>query len=451
MYMSDAAPKKSQREPPARSTASKRSARPSTTKHHFLVVDDDPDVLDALRRLFRRDYNVYLASSAEEGFEVLQDSDIHVVMSDQRMPEISGVKFLSQVKERFPRVVRMLFTGYGDANAVIEAINQGNVYRYIAKPFDPAELKIVVSQAFEYYDIIADRESLLDELAERNVELENRYQELARVNDELKTLDRLKTVFMEIVSHELNTPTAIILGYSSLLLRNPPGQDTDGMARALDGIKSSGMRMKRITEKIAKMMAADLTAIELALEDINAEELVKDIVREIEPAIAMRKLEVTITAPVEPLVFKAERPHIRDVLMNLIVNAIKFSPDGNTIWVSLETTELRNRPGLVFTVRDEGVGIRHEDRDRIFTTFFGTFDSRHHSSGDFGFQQRGIGLGLAIVKRFTEMHGGEVGFESTPGEGSSFRVVLPIEPRTPTAEIPSLPISGKFPAPPLQE
>ena len=443
--MSNAASDKSQREPKKGSSPTATSRLTTNSKHNFLVVDDDPDVLDALRRLFRREYNVFLASSAAEGFEILKDNDIHVVMSDQRMPETSGVEFLSQVKKRFPQVVRILFTGYGDANAVIEAINQGHVYRYIAKPFDPAELKIVVAQAAEYHDILAERERLLDELAERNVQLENRYQELARANDELKTLDRLKTVFMEIVSHELNTPTAIILGYSSLLQRNAPENDPEGAARAVEGIKSSGMRMKRITEKIAKMMAADLTAIELVLEEIDAEELIWDILREIDPAITMRKQEVSVSAPSEPLLFRAERPYIRDVLMNLIVNAIKFSPDEYTIWVTVEQTTLRKKPGLMFSVRDEGVGIRPEDRDRIFTTFFGTFDSRHHSSGDFGFQQRGIGLGLAIVKRFTEMHGGEVEFDSTPEEGSHFRVYLPIEPRTPTAELPSLPISGTPP------
>jgi len=409
----------------------------SLIRHRFLVVDDDRDVLDALRRLFRRDYELFLASDANEGFQILEEHDVHVVMSDQRMPEMSGVEFLTEVRTRFPDAVRILFTGYGDANAVIEAINEGHVYRYIAKPFDPAELKVVVAQATEYYDIRAERERLVDELAERNVELRNGNRELALAYDELKTLDRLKTVFMEIVSHELNTPTAIILGYASLLQRGNSTMDPEAFGKALQGIKGSGLRMKRITEKIGKMMAADLTAIELSLEEVDVFELVTEIVAELDPVLMSRKQHIEIETD-NGSVISAERSHVRDLLLNLIVNAIKFSPDGSTIWVALSATEEFARDSLLIQVRDQGVGIRPEDREQIFSSFFGTFDSRHHSSGDFGFEQRGIGLGLAIVKRFAEMHGGSVEFDSVYGEGTEFRVIMPREPRQSTAEIDSI-------------
>ena len=113
-------------------------------------------------------------------------------------------------------------------------------------------------------------------------------------------------------------------------------------------------------------------------------------------------------------------------------------PDGSTIWVALSATEEFARDSLLIQVRDQGVGIRPEDREQIFSSFFGTFDSRHHSSGDFGFEQRGIGLGLAIVKRFAEMHGGSVEFDSVYGEGTEFRVIMPREPRQSTAEIDSI-------------
>ena len=103
------------------------------------------------------------------------------------------------------------------------------------------------------------------------------------------------------------------------------------------------------------------------------------------------------------------------------------------------------KANMVFTVEpgiyipDEGIGIRPEDRDQIFNPFFGTFLSLHHSSGDFGFEQRGIGLGLAIVKRFAEMHGGTVEFDSEVGVGTEFRVVIPVHPQ-------GTYVSGEFPA-----
>ena len=408
-----------------------------TVRHRFLVVDDDRDVLDALRRLFRKDYELFLASDADEGFRILEEHDVQVVMSDQRMPEMSGVEFLTNVRTRFPKAVRILFTGYGDANAVIEAINEGHVYRYIAKPFEPAELKAVVAQATDYYDIRAERERLLEELAERNVELRNGNRELALAYDELKTLDRLKTVFMEIVSHELNTPTAIILGYASLLQRGTTAKDPEAFMQAMQGIKASGLRMKGITEKIGKMMAADLTAIELNLEEVDVSALVTAIVAELDPVLKARKQRIDVESDGDSTI-SAERAHVRDLLLNLIVNAIKFSADGSTIWVSLSAWREYGRDELLIRVRDEGVGIRPEDREQIFSSFFGTFDSRHHSSGDFGFEQRGIGLGLAIVKRFAEMHGGSVEFDSVLGEGTEFRVIMPREPRLSTAELSSV-------------
>ena len=268
---------------------------------------------------------------------------------------------------------------------------------------------------------------------------------MARANDELKTLDQLKTVFMEIVSHELNTPTAIILGYSSLLKREQTLADPKATGQSVTGIHTSGKRLKRIISKISKMMAADLRAIELALEPIDASEVLHEIVDELQAAIDDRKQSVEIELGGPDIRFSAERAYIRDMLMNLVVNAIKFSPDGSTIWLGAYPARLGRRHAVEFRVRDEGVGIRPEDRDQIFTSFFGTFDSRHHSSGDFGFEQRGIGLGLAIVKRFAEMHGGEVSFDSELGSGTEFRVTIPVEPRHATAELPSI-SSESFPA-----
>jgi signal transduction histidine kinase len=413
-------------------------------KHHFLVVDDEPDVLDSIRRLFRKDYEVFLALSAAEAFEVLDREVIHLVMSDQRMPELSGVEFLAEVKRRYPHVVRMLFTGYGDVQVVVEAINQGDVYRYINKPFDPAELKVMVAQAAEHYNMLAERDRLLGELSRQNRALESRNRDLADAYNELRVLDRLKTVFMEVVSHELNTPTAIILGYASLLQRAAVRENEAAARQAVAGIHSSGLRLKGIADKIIKMMTADVPELRLDMRPVDAVALVRDIVAELQPVLETRSQRAIVECPVEPLTLDAEEAYLRDLLMNLLVNAVKFSPDHSRIWIRAEPATLgtprepgsdaalpkppadRAVPAVRFTVKDEGIGIRPEDRDQIFTSFFGTFLSLHHSSGSFGFEQRGLGLGLALVKKFAEMHGGYVEFDSEVGVGSEFRVVLPV-------------------------
>src|SRR5262245_25496000 len=105
-----------------------------SAKPCLLVVDDEPDLVQSVKDLLRFDYRVLGATRAGEGLALMEREDIHVVMSDQRMPEMTGVEFLRRIKETHPNTVRLLFTAYADINAVTEAINQGNVYRYISKP-----------------------------------------------------------------------------------------------------------------------------------------------------------------------------------------------------------------------------------------------------------------------------------------------------------------------------
>ncbi len=398
-------------------------------KAAILLVDDEPDVLDSLRRLFRKEYVVHLASSAEQAFEVLSRETVQLVMSDQRMPDMSGVAFLTEVRARYPDAVRMLFTGYSDLNAVIDAINEGHVYRYIAKPFDPAEMRVVVRQGIEWGRMRVEREQLLRALEERNARLEEQYRAL-------QSLDELKSVFMDVVSHELNTPTTIILGYSSLLLAQTP--DVAASVQApLERIHAGAQRLKQISEKIAAVFSGHgKPYVSLQREDIDASELLDEVLSTLAPALLTRgqHVEAFVDADLPPT-FSGERVFVRDVLMNLLVNAIKFSPDGETIAVSVGRSTLAGGDEAVrFSVADRGAGIPEEDRSQIFETFFGTYRSKHHSSGDFGFEKRGIGLGLAIVKRFTEMHGGFVDFESVVGEGTVFHAHFPVEGARPDSE-----------------
>jgi DNA-binding NtrC family response regulator len=134
------------------------------TRHPILIVDDEPEILYSLRGLLRKDFDVNTASSAYEGFQVLRRQPVHVIMTDQRMPEMTGVEFLRQVRSEYPEAIRLIFTGYADIKAVIDAINQGSVYRYLTKPWNPDELEAVLRQAAEEYERRADRQRILAEL-----------------------------------------------------------------------------------------------------------------------------------------------------------------------------------------------------------------------------------------------------------------------------------------------
>lgn len=130
--------------------------RPKKLK--ILVVDDEPDNLDLLYRTFRRDFQVLKADSGINALEVLAaEGEVAVIISDQRMPEMKGTEFLSKTVPQFPDTVRIILTGFTDIEDLVEAINAGQVYKYITKPWDPGELKAVVQRAAETYDLLKQR------------------------------------------------------------------------------------------------------------------------------------------------------------------------------------------------------------------------------------------------------------------------------------------------------
>ncbi len=122
------------------------------TKYCLLIVDDEPNVCDSVHDLLRREFRVLKANSGEEGYRLMQEEEVHIVMSDQRMPQISGVELLTKVKSRYPQAIRMLFTGFADLESIVAAINQGHVFQFLKKPWQPEELEFAVRQAAAEYD-----------------------------------------------------------------------------------------------------------------------------------------------------------------------------------------------------------------------------------------------------------------------------------------------------------
>ena len=153
--------------PPVSNELESTLARHARSRPKVLVVDDEPEVLRSIHNLLRIDYQVI---TTESGFQALsalrEDPEISVILSDQRMPGMSGVEVLHQAQAIRPETTRLLFTAHSDIRAVIDAINQGHVFRYIAKPWEPDELEAVIHQAVERRDLIVDRNRLVAELAD---------------------------------------------------------------------------------------------------------------------------------------------------------------------------------------------------------------------------------------------------------------------------------------------
>jgi DNA-binding NtrC family response regulator len=130
-------------------------------KHPILVVDDEEEILFSLRGLLRQEFELHTAQSGAEALEIMRRHVIHVVMTDQRMPQMTGVELLEQARSACPEAVRIVFTGYADIKAVIDAINRGQIFRYLTKPWDPDELVSALRQGCEEYDQVTARRLLL--------------------------------------------------------------------------------------------------------------------------------------------------------------------------------------------------------------------------------------------------------------------------------------------------
>jgi response regulator RpfG family c-di-GMP phosphodiesterase len=133
-------------------------------KHTLLVVDDEPDVCDSVHDLLRREFNVLRARSAAEGARLMAEYEVHIIMTDQRMPQSTGVELLSRVRSGHPRAVRMLFTGYADLEAVVAAINQGHIFQFLKKPWQPEELEGAVREAAAEYDRLVEQANEVERL-----------------------------------------------------------------------------------------------------------------------------------------------------------------------------------------------------------------------------------------------------------------------------------------------
>ena len=385
------------------------SRRMIANRPTLVVVDDEPEVLRSLHDLFRIDYRVLTFGRALEALEALGTlGDVAVIVSDQRMPEMTGVQFLEKAQRTHPYATRLLVTGHADIKAVIDAINHGHVARYISKPWDSDELAAVVRRAVEQHDLIVEKKRLLVELKETNARL--------------LEANRLKGKFIEVASHELNTPVTVVLGLAELW-KLTLGERASVAERAwVDRIHGAGQRLASTVERMLKLLKSDQVAPAVALERVELEPLLRRSIGELQPFLVARNQEILLKVAPDLGSAEVDPSKVADILTNLIVNAIKFTPDGGTITVDAGG----DSPDHVrFRVTDRGQGIPHDDCSHLFEPFFTGNDTMHHSSGEYQFGKRGMGLGLCLVKAFVELHGGSVDVETTPGRGSCFSFTLP--------------------------
>jgi len=246
--------------------------------------------------------------------------------------------------------------------------------------------------------------NILEDMEGTRRNLENAY-------EELKSLDEMKDEFLAMSAHELKTPLTPMISFIQLILNEKLGKVSEEQKEALEIISHETRRLLDSVNKIMYLTKLESKKIEPILGDLQLSDLIQDIVKSMEQSAAQKKIILTQKIAKLPLI-KADRDHMRDVVSNLVDNAIKFTPEGGKI--SVEAKEEKDH--ILVKVKDTGIGISNEDISKLFTKGFQV----DHSNP-------GMGLGLSICKKLVEAHGGKIWVESELGKGSTFCFTLPKE------------------------
>ncbi|MDT9591935.1 ATP-binding protein [Nocardioides zeae] len=232
--------------------------------------------------------------------------------------------------------------------------------------------------------------------------------------ERLEQADRMKDALVSTVSHELRTPLTSILGYTTMLVDGDLGDLSPTVQQTMERILGNGERLRSLVEDLLVLSRVNAGALDLEAQPLDLRDVVRTAHEVVAPSLAQRRLDLRIELPDESALVDGDVSMLERVVLNLFTNALKFTPDGGqvVVTVTLETDE------VVLEVSDTGLGIPVEEQDQLFTQFFRSSVAKREAI-------QGTGLGLSIARAIVDQHGGVIGATSEPGIGSTFLVVLP--------------------------
>jgi len=395
----------------------------SSTTGRILVIDDEVGMRQGCQRaLAPAGHTVDTAENMASGLRKARSNNYDLYLLDVMLPDGSGLDLVGPLLEQDPNAICIIITGFGSIEMAVEAVRCG-AYDFLSKPFTSDELLVAVDQGLERRRLKA---------------IEAQALKLKRAKEELERLDEVKSQLMLKVAHELRAPTAAVQSYINLILAGYVAQNE---------LKPT---LSRVQERLQEMLDLIADLLELSLlkqtrdrfTDKASPQDMAHILREVCDLLREQATEKKQSFQVDILdhpTIVAERDHLKQIWMNLISNAIKYTPEGGRVAVRLQKVD----DGLIGVVEDSGMGIAEKDMPNLFQEFFRTDEAK--ASG-----QIGTGLGLSIVKQIIDAYGGEIKVTSRPGQGSRFTFMLPLKPRPQAAEISPDQVPTQDIAPPVR-
>lgn len=356
-------------------------------KVEILYVDDEVNNLLGFKANFRLDYIIHIASNTKEAEKILAENpNIRIIFCDQRMPDELGVDFLARVRKEYPRPIRILLTAYADMSVVIDAINKGNIFKFVRKPWINEDIISSIEEANKFY--IAT--SLL---VVRNEELQKAYDELDK--------------FAYSISHDLRDPLTGVLSAITYALGYDKVKDIHELLMMMQG---SILKLDQYIDSLRDYYL--LRRGELLLKDIDFNDVANNLRDFYQVSVERTQIEFKVEVD-QPTNFKSDISLIELIMHNLLSNAFKYQRESEAnkfIHVTIKVAK-----GIAtIEVKDNGIGIPAEAKEEIFKLFYRASN-----------QSQGMGFGLYNVNTALIKIQGTIKVESELGKGTKFTIQIP--------------------------
>lgn len=379
-----------------------------------LLIDDEPSIRETLATFLREEsHAVRTAATGEDGLWALEDRPAELVLTDVRMPGISGLEVLRRVREAWPATEVVVITGYATVEDAVEALRHG-AYDFLLKPVRLAHLESVVRRCDERVRAARDN------------------RELRAVVEKLRDINRRKEKFLALANHELRTPTTVAAGLVSVLMSHAlslPPESRELLGRVDEALR----RLREVVEDLGDLALTQTGKLELKRVREGLGRIADDLRGVCGMYRGLRDLRIDLEceAP-EDLELNVDGRKLRRAISALLQNAVKYTPDGGRIVLRV----VSDGPDLLFRIEDSGVGVPEEEAQTIFELFYEASDTRHHKTSVHEFQGGGMGVGLPLAAAITRAHGGTLTFEPRPTGGSVFDLRIPIDDARSPAAVP---------------
>jgi two-component system sensor histidine kinase/response regulator len=380
------------------------------TSPKILVTDDELNTLKTLSaNLEDMGYRVDTATKGQEALELIRKRGFNIIIADIKLPDISGLEILETAKELNPETAVIMITGHASLETAVNAINEG-AYAYILKPVAMSELETTLNNALREQRLLSENRELVESLQQSNKRMEE-------ANRALEQVSQAKSDFTARMSHELRTPLNSIIGFSEVLLSkkmSPADQATH--EEFLGYIHISAEHLLHLIDSILDLSKIEAGKLTLEPREFDFRVLLEDVKITVLPMLTAKKQALNIEIGEGVNSIFADEPKMRQIFLNLLSNAHKFTPRGGRIRV---VCQLEKPHLLQCSVIDNGIGISPQDQQKIFEEFGQVKKTPADNT-------KGVGLGLSIAKRLVELHGGSIWVVSEPGGGSTFTFTIPL-------------------------